>query len=116
MNIDTCIKEWILDKLNEYEGNIDCDLAYNLWERENCDGSITYSNYEAQKWIGEYFSDLGDYVEDYYTVTGTWPVNPFQAPEAFMVIMVIYITDIILNNYEFTTKEELIEAIKEDLA
>ena len=115
MNIDTCIKEWILDKLNEYEGEIDCDLAYNLWEKENCDGSITYSTYKAQKWIGKYFSDLGDYVEDYEQEFGTCPVNPFQAPEAFMVIMVIYITGKILYKYDVETKEELIEAIKEDL-
>lgn len=115
MSIDTCIKEWILDKLEEYEGEIDSDLAYNLWERENIDGSITCSTYEAQKWIREYFSDLGDYVEEYEQEFGQWPINPFQAPEVFMVIMVIFITDKILYQYDVETKEELIKAIKEDL-
>lgn len=112
MNIDICIKEWIIDKLNEYEGEIDCDLNFNLWERENIDGSITYDAYKAQEWIGEYFNDLADYVEDYKREYGDYPVYPFGKPEEFMLTMVIFITGYILGDVEGKTKEEIIEELK----
>lgn len=42
MVLDKWMAEAIIDKLDEFEGEIDEDSAYNLWERENIDGSVTY--------------------------------------------------------------------------
>lgn len=111
MVLDKWMAEAILDKLDEFEGEIDDDFAYNLWERENIDGSVTYNAYEARKWIADYFEDLADYVEDYETTFGKIP-NPFVNPEAFMVIMVIFITPYIVKDY--TDKDELIAYLKEE--
>lgn len=111
MCLDKWMAEAILDKLDEFDGMIDEDFAFNLWERENIDGSVTYNTYEARKWIADYFEDLADYVEDYENEFGTIP-NPFVNPEAFMVIMVIFITPYLVQDY--TDKKELIKHLKED--
>lgn len=111
MCLDKWVAEAILDKLDEFEGEIDEDFEFNLWERENIDGSVTYNAYEARKWIADYFEDLADYVEDYEATFGRMP-NPFVNPEAFMVIMVIFITPYLVQDY--TDREELIKHLKED--
>ena len=111
MTLDKWMAEAIIEKLDEYEGEIDSDFAFSLWERENIDGSVTCNAYEAQEWIGEYFGDLADYVEDYENEFGTIP-NPFKNPEGFMVCMVIFITPYLVQDY--TDKEELIKHLKED--
>ena len=64
------IKEFVadvlMDKLDEYEGtsSYGCDLAYDLLQQYNVDGSYTYSTYEAKKWVQEHFDELGEIVEE----------------------------------------------------
>ena len=102
----------IMDKLEDTEIDEDSfETAFTLWESENISGSITYSAYEAEQWIGKHFSDLGDVVEEYQGET----LNPFKNPEAFMVIVVIEVTQNILAEVweEGITKEELIRRLEE---
>ena len=68
------LKNWVIDviteKLSEYEG-VKCygsDIAYQILEEYNIDGSYTYSAYEAVEWVKTYFEDLGEAVEHYEEV------------------------------------------------
>lgn len=106
------VLERIMDKLEDTEIDEDSfETAFALWESENISGSITYNAYEAEQWIGKHFSDLGDVVEEYQGET----LNPFKNPEAFMVIVVIEVTQNILAKVweEGITKEELIRRLEE---
>lgn len=63
------IKEFVLevltDKLDEYEGtsSYGCDLAYDLLQQYNVDGTYTYSTYKAKQWVWEHFDELAEIVD-----------------------------------------------------
>lgn len=73
------------------------ELAFNLFESENIDGSITYSTYKAEQWIKEHFTEIG---EIYGDIEGIESVNPFAESENFMVWIVIWVADNIIQNCE----------------
>ena len=83
----------IYNKLDNYEGTSQygCDWAYTLFENENCDGTYTYSTYEAKKWVQEYWDDIGEVVEELKFQFGGFESIPnvFDRPEAFMVMVII---------------------------
>ena len=84
----------MIDKLEGMEGrdgNVS-DLAFTLFEGENIDGSMTYSTYKAEKWIAEHFHDLAEVVEDMEVDWGI-TLNPFSAPENFMVQVVLFLAE-----------------------
>lgn len=87
---DYC-KEHLLQKLDEYEDTVHyaCDLGYDLCEGENVAGTLTYSTYEAKKYLKEWWDECGDYYEYAKDNFGELPTNPFENPEAYMVCMVI---------------------------
>lgn len=84
----------VIDKL-EGIGNIrqaddNFELACQIWEDANINGSITYNTYEAERWIAEHFSDLREYVQD-AKEQEFLTIDAFDNPEGFMVQIVIYI-------------------------
>lgn len=95
----------ILDKLEDLrdcdEKFYGCDLAYSLFESENVDGTATYSTYEAQEWIKEYFDEIGDVVEEIKFSLGAENIyNPFTQAEVFMVTIILEGASYILSQCE----------------
>ena len=100
------LKKWVIDviinKLADYEG-VKCygsDIAYQILEEYNIDGSYTYSAYEAVEWVKTYFEDLGEAVEHYEDVFGEKDSLPnvFDKPEAFQVCILLLLADYYIQN------------------
>ena len=123
------IKEFVadvlMDKLDEYEGtsSYGCDLAYDLLQQYNADGSYTYSTYEAKQWVASCFDELGDIVND-MTEEGLEPCNVFDNPEAFQVQIMLYVAGELLGqcdtvmafwDEEQKLTKEIIAKIKKEL-
>lgn len=113
------IMQDILSKLDDYVsnnteiGDNPIDTALTLWERENIDGSITFSAYESKEWIKKHFDDLDEIVEQYQFDTGAL-LNPFSSPEGFQVIVTIEVTCNLINDVweDGMTTKDLIVALK----
>lgn len=123
------IKEFMVDvlkdKLYEYEGTSSYggDLAYDLLQQYNVDGTYTYSTYKAKQWVQEYFNELSEIVEE-MTEEGLPPCNVFKNPEAFQVQIMLYVAGGLLGQCETVNEfwndeqeltEEIITKIKEEL-
>lgn len=113
------------DKLDEYEGTsfYGCDLAYDLLQQYNIDGSYTYDTYEAKQWIQEHFDELGDIVKE-MTEEGLPPCNVFDNPEAFQVQIMLSVAGDLLGQCETVTsfwddeiilERDIIDKIKDEL-
>lgn len=92
-NLEKYVLDLMLDNLDDMEdreGYVS-ELAFDLFEGENIDGTITYDREEAQEWIAEHFHDLGDVVEE---MSAEWDItpNPFSDPEAFQVQVVLFVS------------------------
>lgn len=118
---DYCMTH-LLQRLEAYEDTSEyaCDLGYKLCERENCDGTLTYSTYEAKQYLKEWWDECADYIEYENFEFGENRHNPFENPEAFMVCMVIAGVNSILNQCEsineaWNDEVELNEAFLEKL-
>lgn len=92
------LEKWVMgemiDKLAEFKGvkTYPSDLAYMLFEEANCNGSYTFSTFEAEQWCTEYFDVLGEVVEDYYNEFGDYPsYNVFLFPERFQVEIMLFL-------------------------
>ena len=115
------IMQDILEKLEDWK-NMEIDItnenpneiAYNLWETENANESITCCAYESKEWIKKHFDDLDEIVENYYREVGNY-LNPFGSPEGFQVIITNEVTsELIWNVWEENMNiDELITALKE---
>lgn len=123
------IKEFVadvlMDKLDEYEGtsSYGCDLAYDLLQQYNVDGSYTYSTYEAKQWVQEHFDELGEIVEE-IAEEGLPPCNVFENPEVFQIQIMLFVASDLLGqcdtvnefwNDEQELTKEIIAKIKEEL-
>lgn len=124
------LEKWVLgemiDKLEYMEGLevCPCELALNLFERANCDGSYTYSTSKAVQWCHQFFRQLGDAVEDYSHDWGEPPSNVFLFPERFQVQMILYLADTLAtssqfiaenwNSDEITLTKEVIDVIAKE--
>ena len=122
-DFDKSILEDVVEKLKEMgddtyteNNNTPYDLSFALWEEENNTGSITCNTYESQMWIGEYFMDIADYVDQYKEEFGE-TLNCFKSPEAFQVIITIFATECLLADFweDGISKAKLIEAIEEEI-
>lgn len=113
------------DKLDEYEGTYQygSELAYDLLQQYNVDGSYTYDTCEAKQWVVKNFDELADIVND-MTEEGIPPCNVFDNPECFMVQIMLYVAGGLLGqcdtvtevwNEEFTLEADVIKKIKEEL-
>lgn len=86
---DYC-KEQIEKRLPEMAGRsvYMCDLAYELMEEPNVNGTLTYSTHDAIEYIRGWWYDAADYF-DYAKSNFGEVKNPFENPKAYMVCMVI---------------------------
>ena len=80
------LKDWIIDIIKErlddrigYTSNT-AQLAYDLFEGENGDGSFTYNTPEAKEWISKYFESIGEIVKEADT-------NGLEAPNCFLILL-----------------------------
>ena len=123
--LELYVKDLLLDELeNHYDiTGYGCDIAYQLLESYNIDGTITYSTYKAKEWLKEHFDDLGEVVEEYHFQTGEL-LNPFENVERFMVIAVMEVaqgllikTKFVYDNWddEITLDKKTIKTITSEL-
>jgi len=87
---DYC-KQHIIDELQNYRGTTvyACDLGHSLTEAININGSATYDIREAKEYINLWWDEAVEiykYQKDNY---GECLHNPFEAPSAFHVCMII---------------------------
>lgn len=91
-NFTSIIKEWLIDELANYKGQEKdvylSDLAYDITEEININGSVNFSRYKAQEFIKENFEIFGDLVE-YCKDNFEMALNPFSEPEKAEVIAYI---------------------------
>lgn len=101
-----------------------CDLASELTQGINCDGTATYSTYEAKEYLKHWWDEASDYFKYEKDNFGENIHNPFERPEAFMVCMIIQGVSYILAeisviddnwNEEITLTPKVILEIKEFL-
>lgn len=84
-------KNYIIDHIDEFVGNevYACDLAYELTQGPNCDGTLTYDTEKAKDYLKEWWYDCSLYWEYEKGSFGESMHNPFENPEAYMVCMVV---------------------------
>ena len=116
-SVDSFVASVLVDRLDDYVGKTVYyyDLAYNLLEEENINGSYFCNTYKSILWIKKYFEDLRDIVEEYERVLGESPANPFKEPDKFMVQIMIFVADYIMNDTYFINnlEDEQIELTQE---
>ena len=101
------LEKWVMNEMIDKMEDMDglecylCDLAFELFEAENINGSYDCSSYRAKAWISEYFSELGDVVNEYQSAMGEPTINVFANPEAFQVQIVIFIADRLITTSQF---------------
>lgn len=88
-----------------YQSYYVSDLAFYMFESEAVSGSITYSTYKAEQWIQEHFFEISEIYEDVEQMTDT---NPFKNSEEFMVTVVLYVANNIIQDCPlFKNKERV---------
>lgn len=98
------VKDLIKSRLYDYEGNsiYSCDLAYQLFEGENVDGSFTYSTYWSKELVKKYWDDFNEIYENYiWNVGKENSINVLDEPEKFVVVMLLEQAQDILSKLEF---------------
>lgn len=124
------MKRWIIedmcDRLDNWEGRTLYigDLAYYLYQSAYADGSLLYSTYKTRQWIGKYFEDIAEAIDDFDLTEFMDFSKAFTEPEAFHVDLVSNLA----REYIFESKwvkeheddeieltEEIIETIKREL-
>ena len=81
------------------------DLAFYMFESEAVSGSITCSTYKAKQWIQEHFFEIS---EIYDCIEDMTDANPFKNPESFMVAVVLYVANNIIQDcLIFKNKERI---------
>lgn len=117
-------KDHIEDRLTDMEDmDIDLDdLAFELTDRENIDGSVFYNTAKSWEWIAEHRLDAGEVFEKVKDELGSCP-NPLLDPEAFCVVWLIELVREILAESEtvnnggvVTLTQEVIDNILSEIA
>lgn len=81
------------------------DLAFYMFESEAVADSVTCSTYKAKQWIQEHFFEISEIYEDIEEMTGA---NPFKNPESFMVSVILYVANNIIQDCPiFKNKEQV---------
>ena len=90
---DSELKKWAaehcIDRLENLEGAeiyMD-DLATELTERENMDGTVFMSTQKSWDFISKNRYDAGDVLDAWVSETGTCRPNPLSDPDGFCVLM-----------------------------
>lgn len=90
---DSELKKWAaehcINRLENLEGAeiYMGDLATELTERENMDGTVFMSTQKSWDFISQNRYDAGDVLDAWVSETGTCQPNPLSDPEGFCVLM-----------------------------
>ena len=82
----------MIDRLNEMEGRTvyGVDLGYEIFDEANCNGSYTCNAQEAENFIKDNYSEIGDVVEDIkFSLGAEFIPNPFTEAEKFQVVIML---------------------------
>ena len=82
----------MIDRLNEMEGReiYGADLGYEIFDEANCNGSYTCNAQEAENFIKDNYSEIGDVVEDIkFSLGAEFIPNPFTEAEKFQVVIML---------------------------
>ena len=82
----------MIDRLNEMEGRTvyGADLGYEIFDEANCNGSYTCNAQEAENFIKDNYSEIGDVVEDIkFSLGAEFIPNPFTEVEKFQVVIML---------------------------
>jgi hypothetical protein len=84
----TDLKADIIDKLSDYKGSsiYAAELAYTLFEGENCSGSVFCNTWKTKEFIKENFDLFGELLE-YWSDNVGETLNPFLEPEKCHVLV-----------------------------
>jgi hypothetical protein len=118
LDFEEYCKHFICDKICWYESRKDvevcaCDLIYTLCESICTNGTATMSTDLAIEYIKEWWYDAANYFEYEEHNLGTHLFNPFKFPEPFMVCMIKWGCETLLNQVD-VIKEKRKEKIKID--
>ena len=95
-------KDHAIDALEEMKGNnassYGCDLAYELCEEINVNGTATFSRAKAREYIREWWDEAGAVYEFQKQTYGEALHNHFEDPEAFHVYLIIGGVSVLLSN------------------
>lgn len=88
--VDYC-KNHIAEKIYEFveRSHYGADLAYEITQEENANGTLTFSRDKAAAQLKEWWYDCAEYWQYEGDSFGEHKYNPFSEPEAYMVCMVI---------------------------
>ena len=105
-------RDYIINRLSDYldnEYDNAYELAYRITDHDNMSGSFTYSTYNAEQYIKEWFHEVGYFMEEYEFEFG-FPVkwNPFTESESFHAVMVIVGIEKMLGSLECIPNESFI--------
>jgi hypothetical protein len=111
-------RQHITDNLEMLEGkkySCSWDLANDLTQEGNANGSMTFSTYKAEQYIKTWFENVGVFLDEYKNEHGETPThNPFNDQELFHCLMVIHGVSIILSQVDFLNDDKDIEITKEN--
>lgn len=112
-NFEIYCKDFIRENIEELIGRtIDvADLGYEITNDINADGTCTYSTNLAKQYLCDWWDECGDYWNYEKINLGHNYHNPFDAPELFMVCMVIEGVRLVLDSIEY--EQEQIEITQE---
>lgn len=112
-NFEIYCKDFIRENIEGLIGRtIDvADLGYEITNGINADGTCTYSTNLAKQYLCDWWDECGDYWNYEKINFGEHLHNPFDAPEAFMVCMVIEGVRLVLDSIEY--EQEQIEITQE---
>jgi hypothetical protein len=127
---DSELKKWAaehcIDRLEELEGaeiNMG-ELATELTESENMDGTVFMSTQKSWDFISQNRYDAGDVLDEWVSETGTCKPNPLSEPDAFCVLLLEhYVVEVLdacpsvesLGDGKQELTREMIDALTEDL-
>ena len=129
------VKSEIVRKLEDFENYIcddsvyACDLAYELFENENIDGSFFYDTIQAKKWLSEHFDDLSEIIKELQLQFDEDFCNKilldfFKNPDCFIVVVVLEVANYLLGqckyinenwNNDITLTNDIIDTICQQL-
>jgi hypothetical protein len=118
--------DYIVNRLQDFNGESFPDvyeLSNELTMHDNMSGSFTYSRYNAQQYIKEWFNELGDILEHYESQMGEpLKVNPFTDSEKFHAIVVMLKIEMLLSGLkclnvdgDIVLNDQTIKAITDEL-
>lgn len=127
---DSELKKWAaehcIDRLANLEGAeiyMD-DLATELTDRENMDGTVFMSTQKSWDFISKNRYDAGDVLDAWVSETGTCKPNPLSDPDGFCVLMLEhYVREVLdecpsVESFGYGKQEltrEMIDALTEEL-